>query len=77
MTAPTEFRVFVQADTTDGQARYIGLDRPNADDGDITKSDDPPLDPAASLQVAEDTKAAEGQTIKFQRATSVHFAVNP
>jgi hypothetical protein len=29
----TELRVFVQADTTDGKARFIALDDPNRDDG--------------------------------------------
>lgn len=67
----TEFRVFLQAETTDGKAKFIALDDPNRDDGkDETKTKGPD-----NAVVAKDTKAAEGEVFKFQRATSVHFLV--
>ena len=73
----TEFRVFVQADTTDGAARYIGLDDPNRDDGDITQADADPRDQETRMKQRAASIEAEGRAIKIQRATSVHFAARP
>ena len=70
----TEFRVFVLADTTDGNARYIGLDNPNRDD-ERTKGDRPPKDLTSKIAQLTSTEEAEGRALKFQRATSVHFQV--
>jgi hypothetical protein len=91
--ADTEFRIFVLADTTNGQAHYIALDDPNRGDQvpdsvDIFalpvrgEAQDPEvaarkkLDPRKA-ESENDTKAAEGPAIKFQRATTIHFHVKP
>jgi hypothetical protein len=81
----TEFRVFVQADTTDGKAHYVQLDDPNGDtdldDADKEKDKDAasrrPRDKKAKMQQDLATRAAEGKVLEFQRATSVHFRVEP
>jgi hypothetical protein len=79
VSAPTEYRVSVQADTTDGHARYIGLDDPNRQDQRITRGDEErrPKDPTLRQTVEDSTEGAEGQALRFQRATSVHFHVKP
>jgi hypothetical protein len=77
VTVRTEFRVFVQAETTDGQARYIALDNPQRDDDDKDTNPRQPSDKKARLRQDEATKAAEGGVLKFQRATTVHFQVEP
>lgn len=74
----TEFRVFVQADTTDGRARYIGLDDPNRhDEKEETPDNARRVDPVLRLVEKQSTDEAEGHAMKFQRATSVHFRVEP
>jgi hypothetical protein len=93
VTEETEYRVFVLADTTEGQARYIPLDNPNRDD----QVPDPvdlaalpagrrPKDKEAAareafdqrkLKAEQDSKVAEGPAIKFQRGTTIHFHVKP
>lgn len=75
----TEFRVFVQADTTDGEARYIGLDDPNRHDAEATPSDrqSHPTDPDTRRVVRQSTDEAEGRAMRFQRATTVHFRARP
>jgi hypothetical protein len=89
----TEFRVFVLADTTDGKAHYIPLDNPNRDDQVPDPVDlaalpagRRPKDKEAAAREAtdqrkfkaeQDTKAAEGPAIKFQRGTTIHFHVKP
>ena len=79
----TEFRVFVQADTTDGKAHYVQLDDPNGDtnlddaDKDKDAASRRPRDKKARMQQDSATKAAEGKVLEFQRATSVHFRVEP
>ena len=77
LNKPTEFRVFVQADTTDGKATYIGLDDPNRGDEKITPSDRKPSDPTTRRAEKVSTESAEGQAMKFQRATSIHFLAEP
>ena len=83
---PTEFRVFIQADTVVGDPRlpadrqvatYIKLEDPNALDGRKTAADRKSKDPVVEAIQAAAQKAAEGQVEKFQRATSVHFVVKP
>ncbi|WP_422924365.1 hypothetical protein [Singulisphaera sp. PoT] len=74
----TEFRIFIQADTTDGQARYIGLDNPHSggasdDDDDSPTAGTKSKDKRTLVRQAEATKAAEGSVLKFQRATTFHF----
>ena len=69
----TEFRVFIQADTTDGQATYIPLDDPNREDP--AKNSPAIRDDKAKADAAASQKKAEGPALKFQRATSVHFRV--
>ncbi len=71
-----EFRVSIQADTTNGKAKYIPLDDPNR--GNPAKND-PTLGQdakkAEKVQKSQDT--IEGTALKFQRATSIHFRVEP
>ncbi len=86
----TEFRVFIQADTTDGKAQFIALDDPNRFKPEADQ--DQPLAAAKTkakkstlTRTLEDFKArgekdqkkAEGEAPKFQRATSLHFRVEP
>jgi hypothetical protein len=89
----TEFRVFVLADTTNGQAHYIPLDDPNRGDRNADPVDvaaipagNRPRDREAAareafdarkLKAEQDTKAAEGTAIRFQRGTTIHFWVKP
>ncbi len=72
----TEFRVFIQADTTDGHAKYIPLDDPNR--GNPAKND-PSLgqDAKKAEKVQKSQATIEGTALKFQRATSIHFRVEP
>jgi len=74
----TEFRVFIQADTTDGlaKAKYIPLDDPNR--GNPAKND-PSLgqDAKKTDEVQKSQDTIEGTALKFQRATSIHFRVEP
>ena len=93
VTDDTEFRIFVQADTTNGQAHYIALDNPSRDDqgsGPVNAAALASSDKEKAAQVAakakfdtsstkteKDTKAAEGPAIKFQRSTTIHFHVKP
>ena len=72
----TEFRVFIQADTTDGHAKYIPLDDPNR--GNPAKND-PSLgqDAKKADKVQKSQATIEGTALKFQRATSIHFRVEP
>lgn len=71
-----EYRVIIQADTTDGKARYIPLDDPNRGD---PKKNDPSIrtDQAQADAAKASQEAAEGTALRFQRATSVHFRVEP
>ena len=76
MTTGTEFRVFVQADTTNGQAHYIPLDDPNR--GKPEKNNPSIRNDQALAEKAKKSQAeAEGPVFKFQRSTSVHFRVEP
>ena len=76
VTKGTEFRVFIQADTTDGQAHYIPLDDPNR--GKPEKNNPSIRDDQVLAEKAQKSQAeAEGAVFKFQRSTSVHFRVEP
>lgn len=92
LTSGTEFRVFIQADTTDGNAAFVALDDPRRFNADANNDQDQPL-PLAKKKAKkstmtktleafqtkgiEDQKKAEGPAPKFQRATSLHFRVEP
>ncbi|MBX6312309.1 MAG: hypothetical protein IRY99_05230 [Isosphaeraceae bacterium] len=77
VTKATEFRVFVQADTTEGRSHYIALDDPSSGDADEDTTPQRPRDQKARLRQEEHTKAAEGKVLQFQRATSIHFHAEP
>lgn len=92
MTSGTEFRVFVQADTTDGTAKFVALDDPNRFNPNAKDDENQPVQiakkkakksamtktlEAFQTQGSEDQKKAEGPAPKFQRATSLHFRVEP
>ena len=76
VTSPTEFRVFIQADTTDGKATYIPLDDPT-DDGKQNAADHTTRDKAGAAAREAVQAVAEGAAERFQRATSIHFHVVP
>jgi hypothetical protein len=92
VTKGTEFRVFIQADTTDGTARFVALDDPNRFNPVVQNDQNQPVQiakknakkstmtktlEAFQTQGSEDQKKAEGPAPKFQRATSLHFRVEP
>ncbi len=76
VTQGTEFRVFIQADTSDGKAHYIPLDDPNR--GEPEKNDPSIRNDQSLVEGVKQAQAqAEGPALKFQRATSVQFWVEP
>ncbi len=76
VTRASEFRIFIQADTTDGQAHFIALDDPNRG-RPAHPNPNARADPAHPDAAAKSQADAEGPVLKFQRATSVHFRVEP
>ena len=92
VTTGTEFRVFIRADTTDGNATFVALDDPTRFKQDTQDEQTQPLQLAKTkakkstltktllafqAQGKEDQKKVEGAAPKFQRATSLHFRVDP
>jgi hypothetical protein len=92
VTRGTEFRVFIQADTTDGTAKFVALDDPNRFNPDAKNDENQPVQitkkkakKSTLTKTREDFQArgqeaqknAEGAAPRFQRATSLHFRVEP
>lgn len=71
----TEFRMFVQADTNVGKARFMGIDDPQRGDEKVTSDDRNRQlsDPASGRVFQKSTEEAEDRAMRFQRATIVHF----
>ncbi|CAN5864554.1 hypothetical protein BH23PLA1_BH23PLA1_16200 [soil metagenome] len=73
---PTEFRVFIQAETVD-QGRYIALDTPANDEQQRESLEATAARGNSTRAVREATEQAEGRALRFQRATKLHFLVRP